>query len=503
MSFVEGDHMKNQSVIAYDLGTSGVKIVALTTNGELIGDEREDYSLILPQENYAEQNPIEIWEAVCRGTKRLIKNYNISIDSIKGIAFGTQWKAIIPIDKRGNVLHNAIIWLDQRAHKQASYLNNLSNSSDFTSRDYHARLMWFRENEPDLYEQTDLFLELNSYLKYKLCEVTVSDLSNNFIFNPKDEINDKYNNIVEMTGIDINKFPPLVMPEECVGQIVREAAIEIGLAEGTKVFAGFGDIPAVAVGSGCSKTDQAHIYLGSSGWLAISKPDRELGIGELYQSFYDNQELLLYVLQSAGMAQDWAVDQLYRSEKESLGEEVFDLIDKEIATLGDIPSNVLATPWFHGELPPLSSEARACFINLSSVDDRRHMMQAMRESIGFSLRVKIQNYTQDTGDKLHSIHIVGGPTLSDHWMQTISNILNIPVFIPANARHAGAIGVAYCAMVGLGIYDSFAQAQESINIEKEFYPNEKAVEHYNKLFGAFSDIYPALEDIFMQLNKET
>jgi len=494
--------MKNESVLAYDLGTSGVKIVAVGFDGELIGVETEYYSLYSPQKGYAEQDPHEIWEAVCRGTRKLVSTYDIDIEGIRGMAFGTQWKAIIPVDRDGNVLHNAIIWMDTRAQVQADALNRKMNTSEFSNRDYHARLMWFRENRQHLYEKTCLFLELNSYLKYRLCGNVASDLSNNFIESNDPGLNVHYQNILENSGLDREKFPPLVMPEEKVGEVHEEAAAAMGIRAGVEVFAGFGDIPAVAVGTGASKTDEAHFYLGSSGWLAVSVQERKEGIGELYQSFYKGQELLLYVLQSACMTLNWAVDLFYSHEKKVLGNKVFERIDSDIKTILDERSFVVATPWLNGELPPLSSHARACFINLSAFHDRRHMVRAVRESIGFSLRTKMMNYHEQTGKTIESIRIAGGATESAVWMQTLSNILNIPVVIPANARHAGAVGVACCALVGLGIYKDFAEAQEGVKVDRVFDPQKRFEAHYGKLFSAYETIYPSLQETFRLLGKQ-
>jgi len=493
--------MKQSYIVSYDLGTSGVKIALVDLEGKLISSETVSYSLLIPQHGWAEQDPNEFWGAVCQGTKQVVANENIKPETVAGIAFGTQWKGIIPLDGDDNVLHNAIIWLDGRAEKQATKLNARMHTDTFTERDYWARLMWVKEELPEIYEKTAIFLEVNAFLKFKASGVKVVDLTNDFIHNLKPEIQQYYNRVLASAELDPDKFPPLVMPAERVGELTAEAAEKLGLCEKTPVFGGCGDIPAIAIGAGCSSIGSAHIYLGSSGWLGTSVPERKTGVGELYQSFDKNKELLLYVMQAACMAQNWAVEQFYNAEKKLLKDDIFKYVNKDLSDIPPGSLNMIAAPWLHGELPPLSNDARMLFFNITNMHDRRHMLNAVREGICFSLRWKIEMHEEQTGEKLDCIRIVGGAAASDRWMQTLSNILKINVIVPENARHAGAIGTAYCAIVGLGGCRDFDEADRLIKEGKIFHPDKAYAEMYDTIYGVFKDIYPSMKDMFRILNK--
>ncbi len=492
--------MKTSYIVSYDLGTSGVKIALVDLEGNLIGSETVGYSLLIPQHGWAEQDPDEFWEAVCRGTRQVVAGEKIHPQDVSGIAFGTQWKGIIPISADGTVLHNAIIWLDGRARKQADTLNARLATDTFTERDYWARLLWVKEERPEIYRRTDRFLEVNAFLKFKATGEKAVDLTNDFIHHLDPKIQNDYHRVLAAAELDPGKFPPLVMPSEQVGGLTKPAANAMGLLAHTPVFGGCGDIPAIAIGAGCSSVGRAHIYLGSSGWLAVSVPERTTGVGELYQSFDQGKELLLYVMQSACMAQNWAVEQFYHAEKERLREEIFSYVDKDIADVPPGCLNMIATPWLHGELPPLSNDARMVFFNINNMHDRRHMLSAVREGICFSLRWKMEMYQAQTGEEINAIRVVGGAAASDRWMQTLSNILKIPVIIPANARHAGAIGTAYCAIVGLGVCKNFDAADRMIRAEKQFDPDTSCAELYDILYGVFKDLYPSTRQMFATLN---
>ncbi len=488
-------------ILSYDFGTSSVKAIIVDTGGNVLSCTTSGYSLYTPQAGWGEQDTEEYWNNVCNATKKALVKTSVKPSNIRGIVFGTMWKSVIPVDKHGNVLNRAVIWLDGRAGRQAAELNKRLDTDRYCDKDYIPRLMWFKENLPDVYEKTDCFFEANSWLKFRATGKKGVDLTNSFTSTPDPALQKKYDHILKAAGLDKNKFGPLMMPWDKIGGLSKTSAAELGLVPGTPVFGGCGDIPAIAIGSGCSDTDDAHLYLGSSGWLGIIKPKQRPGVGELYQSLSPKKEILLYVVQATCMALNWAIEQFYRYEKSQMNEDIFDLINKET---GQVPAGCLgmiATPWLHGERPPLSQNARALFFNITSMHDRRHMIRALLEGICYTMRQKIEIYKEETGNSIDTIRIVGGGTGGHNWMQAMTDILGIPVEIPYNARHAGAIGTAYCAFIGLGICRDFNDAKRMIQVEKRYLPNPENSQVYEKLYTVFKQLYPMLESAYNTLNE--
>lgn len=487
-------------IVSFDCGTSAVKATLVNFYGEICSVSTENYPLLNPKVGWAEQKPNDYWDAVSVTAKRVIQKLEIQKEQVKGIVFGTQWKGIIPLDKNDNVLYNNIIWLDGRAKEQSDRLNRELDTNIMHQQEYWPRLMWVKENLPDVYRKTDKFLEVNSYLKFKATGVKAVDLTNNFIYAEKENLQTFYNEVLRAAKLDVNKFPPLVHPTEKVGGLTKEAAEQLSLLEGTPVFGGCGDIPAVAIGAGSSTFGSNHIYLGSSGWFCTLTKDRSNREGELYQSFDKDNELTIHAIQSAGLTFDWGIEQFYRLEKEKYGDDIHGFINQDI---GDIPPgslNLIATPWIHGELSPLSKNAKAVFLNITNQHDRRHFMTAIMEGICYMLRWKIEMYKNETGHTIDSIRVVGGGASSDIWMQMMANILKIPVQVPSNPRHAGSIGTAYCALIGLGVCQNLNESAEKIKVEKVFHFNDVYEKRYDKLFNVFKNIYPSLEDIYATLN---
>ena len=492
--------MGKQYIASYDFGTSGVKAVLVGVDGRVASHATSNYPLLTPKVGWAEQEPEKYWEAVCKATGEAVRKAEIDPADVIGVVFGTMWKGVIPIDKEGNALHNCIIWLDARAEKQAKELNERMGTDRFCAQDYWTKLMWLKEEHPDLYEQADCILENNSYLKFKATGKKGVDLCNCMVTSTKPALKEEYESIMAAAGLDQEKFPPCMMPWENLGGLTEKAAGELGLVEGTPVFGGFGDIPAITIGSGSSAMDAAHIYLGSSGWLGVTAADRIPGAGEAYQPLDNEKEILLYTMQSACMSFDWTIRQFYHSEWKSMGGGVYDLVAEELESVGPGSNGLLAAPWLHGERPPLSEKARGLFLNIDASHERKHFVSAMQESICYMLRMKLEKYAKETGKKIEKINVVGGGTASNHWMQALADILGIPVDVPADSRHAGAIGTAYCALIGLGRCADFEAANELLKIEKHFEPREEVAAAYDKLYECFSELFPVLRTMFEKLN---
>ncbi len=155
--------MENSYVLSYDVGTGSVKTVIVDFEGNVVSVANAIYPLLMPQAGWAEQKPEAYWDAVCISTKKALEQAEISPRDVKGVVFGTQWKGIIPLDSKDKVLYNNIIWLDSRAGKQAEKLNKKMGANLFMGNDYWPKLMWVKEELPEIYEKTESFLEVNAF----------------------------------------------------------------------------------------------------------------------------------------------------------------------------------------------------------------------------------------------------------------------------------------------------------------------------------------------------
>ncbi|MBQ9600020.1 MAG: xylulokinase, partial [Clostridia bacterium] len=98
--------------IGIDLGTSSVKMLMMTENGDLTKSVTREYPLYFPKSGWSEQKPEDWWSAVKDGLKELTADCDKS--AVKGISFGGQMHGLVILDENDNVIRPAILWNDGR-----------------------------------------------------------------------------------------------------------------------------------------------------------------------------------------------------------------------------------------------------------------------------------------------------------------------------------------------------------------------------------------------------
>lgn len=491
--------MEQHYVLAYDLGTSGVKCALVTPEGTLVASATAGYGLHIPKPGWAEQNPEDYWHGVCNVTKETLRLAGIPAQQVIGMAFGTLWKGIIPIDSQGNVLRHSILWLDKRAGEQARRLNDFLGVKRYSAVDYWPKLLWLRENEPEIMENASMILEVNSYLKWKATGKAAVDISNCYThsFDPSQDA--YYDRLFAFMDIPREKFPQWVDAAAPVGLVTDQAAQELGLVPGIPVFGGNNDIQGVTVGSGCSAAGGVHIYFGSSGWMGFTVPHRETSASS---PFDRDRDIFIAGMKSIGLTTNWMAEKLYSNESAQMGGGVFGFMDEEAARVDAGSDGLLATPWLYGENPPQAGlDAGGCFLNLKPNHTRGHMARAMMEGICFHLKQRAQYFCDIKGFPWPTaVNAVGGGACSDVWMQILADVLNMPVRVPAAPRHAGTVGTAYSAIIGLGLCSGYDDAARKLRFDRIFTPNSDAVAIYEKQYRVYTQLYGTLQSIFAQLN---
>lgn len=499
-------------ILAFDLGTSGVKAALVDFDGNLLAHEGRSYPLITGVNGFAEQDPEDYWRAACEATKAVIAKAGITGDAVVGMSFSTQGIGIIPIDKDGNVLNRNISWIDSRARKQADEINATLGSEDFQPTDAVPKYLWIKQNMPELYEKTAYFLDCTGYLNLMSTGRIFIDYSGKAPYHVDPAVAARRMEQFVAAGIDTTKYPPLLPCTNLVGTLTERAAEQLGLTTKVSVYMGVVDVACAALGAGCCKDGDAHIYLGTSGWLTVIVPYPRLastgpGIWQL-QSCDTTKLIYGGCIQSACMALNWAVDQFYHMEKILYDTRELDyirdghvlsLVNREIETAPAGSDGLLATPWLMGEGCPITDEkAKATFIGASTEHDRRHFLRAIMESLCYSVRMEVEYYRHDTGKELARLGIIGGGALSDQWVQMMADVIGLPVYRPKNCQHSGAIGSAAIVCVGMGAY-KIDEIDKFVQVEKTFYPCKERVEIYDRLFHVWQKIYPALKEIYADL----
>ena len=481
---------KMPHIMAFDAGTSGIKAVLVGVDGTIRASANAGYSLLRPREGWAEQIPEEYWTAACRAARCVLRESGVEPELVAGVVFATQWKGMVPLDEAGNVLHNSIIWMDTRAGEEAAEMAQASGQS-CVARDYWPRILWFKKRYPELYEKTVCFLEANGYLKYRATGEKAIDQGEHFTRSPIERVQELFDTMLEAGGLDADKFPPVVKSTDEVGRMTVQAAEEMGLCAGTPVFGGLCDIPAVTIGAGASAVGGAHIYLGTSGWLGVTRAIDD-GKPRIPMVISEDRWIHTAGMQAACMSYDWCLRTFYCAELAQLGDGIFDFVEKELSQIPPGSLGLTALPSLNGEGGPFSPTMRAGFTNVTASHDRRHMVNAVLEGVCCILRLRKGMIEKSTGRPITRVNAVGGGAGSDHWMQMMADILQVEVCVPENARYSGALGAAYCAMIGLGLCRDFDECAEKVRIKKRFQPRPEYKEVYDQKWERFCKTADAL-----------
>lgn len=521
-----------QFIIAHDLGTSTNKAILISEVGEIIDFVKTEYEVLYPKPGYAEQNPIDWWEAVATTTKQLLDKTGIDQNQVVALTFSSQMQGLLPVDHEGEPLMNSMIWLDARGaevlHKLwkgpfkimgynllrlRKFLSITGGSPGLTGKDQIPKIHWLQKFQPEIYANTHKFLDVKDYVIYKLTQTmaTSTDLACVWwLMDTRKNRNQWSPTLCKMVNIDINKLPDLKKPTDLMGDgLTTEAASTTGLKEGTPVVCGAGDMTCAAVGSGMVLDCELHINLGTSGWVAGHVKRRKTDIfhycGCTGSAFPDEFYLVVGHQEIAAGSLDWAKNKIlfYIKDliKQEEGDQIYQLFEKLVEQAEPGAKGMMFTPWLFGERCPLDDDTvRGGIFNVGLDHDLKHLLRAIYEGVAFNTRWALET-VEKLYQKADCLNIIGGGAQSDIWCQIIADITNHQIRRVKNPQEAGAIGSALLAWKAMGKISTIEEIKKSIIIEKIFNPNKEHISLYNAKFKAFRDLYKQNKKWYKRINS--
>lgn len=502
-------------IVAHDVGTSSDKAVLIDIEGRVHGSCSQAYETHYPNPGWAEQDPEDWWRAVTQTTRLLLEKTGVSPSDVVCLTCSTQMLGIVPMDSGKNPLRPAIIWLDNRAGKQANRLmRKFINSRVFAliagaplgGKDGIPKLLWLKEEEPDIYNKMCCFLDVDGYLIYRGTGNMVMEWTGASVFGLDLKKKTWLKGIFRYVGLDPEKFPPLVRSIDKVGTLSREAANECGLLEGTPVMAGAGDAPSAAVGSGAVGEGEGHVYFGISGWVGVvtsRMPKGKCGAATIHSADPD-KAFLFAETETAGACLRWIADEFYKSEKSDPNiPNVYALMDEMVDQIPPGSDYLIFTPWMYGERAPIDDcYVRSSFLNLSADHTRENLLRAVYEGVAYNIRWIVEIVEKEFKFPLPHLRVIGGGAKGKPWMQILADVTHRNVEAVCAPQDAGAVGAALIAAVGLGIYPDFESLKKVVKIEETFEPQEKNCEIYDSLFHSYQEVYSNLRGFYSKLNKK-
>lgn len=491
-------------VIGIDLGTSAVKILLVNQDGEVCQEVSKSYPLIIEKSGYSEQDPEEWVEKTSEGLAELIQQFSGDVRDIEGISFSGQMHGLVLLDQQNKVLRNAILWNDTRTTAQCQEIYEVVGKEQLLAVTKNPalegftlpKILWVKENEPQIFERSSVFLLPKDYLRYRITgniHMDYSDAAGTLLLNvAKREWSTE---ILNLFGIAPEFCPPLVESHECVGTISAEFAQATGLSEATKVFAGGADNACGAIGSGILAEGKTLSSIGTSGVVLSYEERNDLDFEGKVHYFNHGEENAYYtmgVTLAAGYSLSWFKDTFGKQE-----EFVQFLEGVDTVPAGSV--GLLFTPYLVGERTPhADSNIRGSFIGIDASHERKHFARAVLEGITCSLNESIEIFRK-SGKTIDSVISIGGGAKNETWLQMQADIFNTKIEKLSSEQGPG-MGAAMLAAYGCGWFSSLKEcAKEFIQTSKTYYPIKENVETYQKLFTVYQQVYTQTKTLNDQL----
>jgi len=499
-------------ILAHDLGTSGNKATLFTTDGDLVASVVRPYETKYFNINWAEQNPKDWWKAVKESTSELIKN--VDAQEIGVVCFSGQMMGCVCVDKKGRPLRNAIIYCDQRAEKEAGYILNKIDAHRFYEITGHRaspsysgeKLMWVKNNEPDIYADTYKMLNAKDFINYKLTGEFYTDFSDASGTNLFDLCKlDWSEQLVNISEIEPSKLPRAVPSTNVLGKITKDASDETGLPEGIPVVAGAGDGVCAGVGVGSVKAGTAYNYLGTSSWIALTT-DEPLLDPEQRTFVWAHAVPGLYhptgTMQTAGGSFNWLKQEICRWETQNAilnNRDPFDEINDVISNSVPGSRGILFLPYLLGERSPRwNPQAKGGFIGITMGHKRADILRSVVEGVLLNLSIILDIFRKNI--KIEEMFVIGGCAKGDIWRQMMADIYNAKIIKPNYLEEATSMGAGIIGGVGSGIFEDFNVINRFLTVDTAVEPIAQNVDVYNIMKPIFNDCYKSLETVFRALS---
>ena len=506
-------------LIGIDLGTTNAKGIIFDEDGVAISSASATYPLIQPGPNMVEQRGQDWWSAAADILKSITDTAGENIASnIQGICVSSHIPSLLPLDREGNILRNALIWMDKRSHAEldcildtiglSEYVNSAGAQPDVAF--LPCKILWYKNNEPELFHKTHRILQASSYINYKLTGQMTMDIDQASLCQCLDLRTLRWSeSISRAIGADLNSIlPEPISSDTIIGHVTAEAASATGLKEGIPVVAGASDATASMYATGLCKLGEAAESSGTTALVFVGhdRPSRtDIPIVAKPCAITGMPYFFNAPINTYGASINWYLSNMGQSESEyakAHNIDVFDHINNLALQAPAGCNGLIYFPYLLGERAPLwNSYARGMFIGLSLDTESKHILRSVFEGTGFALR-HVMDTIKAAGADASCLRITGGGARSRTWSQIKASILRMPVMIMDEKSGSVPFGDALIAGHALGIYPDLTESiQKLIQVKEVIEPVDEWSNTYDKLYPFYIEMYQHLDNDLSRLKK--
>jgi xylulokinase len=499
-------------LLGLDVGTTGTKAVIFDLDGNIKGYGFREYEVLCEKPGWAEQDPEKVWiltkSVICQAVSES------GIKEIKALSLSVQGDAIIPVDRNITPLHNTLLGMDYRSVKQGedcAVQIGERKLFDVTGMRPHpmnslTKILWFKENLPDIYKRTFKFMTYADFILAKLGSEPVIDYTMASRTMAFDLVHKTWSrDILEKVGVEEALFSKAVPSGEIVGEINGMIAEELGLQKGVLLVTGGHDQTCAALGAGVIEENIAIDSHGTAEVLSTAFNSTRLN-DFMYDGYYPcychtkNDMYFTFALNHiGGILLKWYRDNLGYAEvveAEKLGLDPYQLMELKAPKE---PSSIMVLPHFNGSGTPWCDlDSKGAILGLTMATTRHDIVKGILDSLTYELRINIETMKK-AGIRIDELRSVGGAAKSAIWLQIKADITGCRV-ATLKVREAACLGAAILAGTAAGGYKSVDEGVKRIVALKDIYePDPAAYVKYNEKYGVYKEIYGTLKNINKKL----
>jgi sugar (pentulose or hexulose) kinase len=511
-----------RNMLAIDNGTQSVRALLFDAEGNLLGKGKQEIEPYFSENpGWAEQHPDYYWSSLQQACAKLWESIDVSKASIAGVTVTTQRGTVINLDKDGNPLRPAIVWLDQRHATDIAPVRGpwglmfkVAGVQDTITRfQEKSQANWMLQHQPELWAKTHKFLLLSGFLTYKLTGELKDSVGCQVGYIPFD-----YKKLDwasprdwrwQALPIRRDMLPELVQPGQVLGRITAAAAAFTGIPEGLPLIAAASDKACEIIGSGGNRPDIGCMSYGTT--ATINTTSRRYIEPIKYMPPYPSAipgsyctEIMIY--RGFWMVSWFKKEFGLREQKiaEQRGIQPEQLFDELISKVPAGSMGLMLQPYWSPGVRDPGPEAKGGIIGFGDVHTRAHIYRAILEGLAYALREGRDRIEKRSGVPITTLRVAGGGSQSDVAMQLTADIFGLPAERPHTYETSG-LGAAIDAAVGLGIHQDFDQAVSSMTrIGKVFEPQADAVQTYDRLYNeVYLKMYKQLQPLYKSIRDIT
>jgi len=498
-------------VLGVDIGTQSTKALLIdAATGRIAAQHSHGYQPDTPRPLWAEQDAAVWLHAVIAciaGCMTQAEQQAIAPGDVAALCVSSLYGGSgIPVDAEMQPLHPCLIWMDRRAEEEVAWVRATIDQErllDITGNGVdsyygYTKMLWLRRHRPEVWSRTRHLLPPNAYVAHALTGALAVDHSSAGNIGGVYDMRARAwsNEMLGLLGIPRTMMPErLVESSAEVGTLRSEWAGRTGLVAGTPVIAGGVDAAVATFAAGATRQGQHVAMIGTSMcWGSIAQTaDARHGLIAMPHVFNGLDDLYVFGgAITAGASVSWFQEQLGAAQPLSA-------LDGEARAVAAGSDGVMFLPYLMGERSPVwDGRASGAFVGLSLFHTRAHLYRAVLEGVTFALRHNIEAGRRNLQSLDDKLIVVGGAAYSDLWMQIAADISGYPVqTIEQNVE--AALGAALLAGLGVGLVTPAQAADGWVTLIPRAQPGPAAQATYDRLFGIYTDLYPALKDTMHRL----